>query len=280
MPELPEVETVRRGLVPVLVGRRLVEVAQRRPDLRFPLPTRFAERLDRRQVEAIDRRGKYLLIRLDDGYVWLTHLGMSGRFYIEPGDECPLGLHDHVVLRTEEGVTVRFHDPRRFGFMDLVPAATLDSHPHLAGLSPDPLGSAFDAAYLASRLGGRTSPLKTALLDQRTVAGMGNIYASESLFRAALSPKRTAATVQGRRAGRLVAAIKQVLAEAIEAGGSSLRDHRRPSGEPGFFQQHFAVYGRAGAPCPGCQCDVARTGGICRIVQSGRSTFYCGRRQR
>jgi formamidopyrimidine-DNA glycosylase len=280
MPELPEVETVRRGLVPVLVGRRLVEVAQRRPDLRFPLPPAFAERLVGRCVQGIERRGKYLLIRLDDAEVWLAHLGMSGRFCIEAGDAPPLGPHDHVVVWTEDEVSVRFHDPRRFGFMDLVTAEALDRHPHLASLGPDPLGPEFGGAYLARQLTGRLTPLKAALLDQRVVAGMGNIYASESLFRAALSPRRTATTVQGRRAERLAATIKEVFEDAIAAGGSSLRDHRRPSGEVGFFQHRLAVYGRAGEPCPGCCCDLLRTGGIRKVVQSGRSTFYCGHRQR
>ena len=281
MPELPEVETIRRGLVPVLVGRRLVEVAQRRPDLRWPLPARFAERLRGQRIEGIDRRGKYLLIRLDGGEVWLAHLGMSGRFCTEGNDaHVSLGAHDHLVIRTEDDVWVRFHDPRRFGYMDLVPTGALDAHPHLAGLGPDPLGPAFDAGYVAAKLAGRLMPLKSALLDQRVVAGMGNIYASESLFRARLSPTRAAATITGRRAERLVAAIRRVFEEAIAAGGSSLRDHRQPSGQPGFFQHRFAVYGRTGEPCPGCDCDTTRTGGIRRIVQSGRSTFFCGHRQR
>jgi formamidopyrimidine-DNA glycosylase len=280
MPELPEVETVRRGLLPVLAGHRLAVVEQRRLDLRFPLPVDFARRLAGRRIEDIERRGKYLLIRLDADEVWLAHLGMSGRFCIDGPDTPPPGPHDHVLLRTDDGVCIRFHDPRRFGFMDLVPAEALDRCPHLAGLGPDPLGPAFDQAYLAASLAGRRAPLKAALLDQRVVAGMGNIYASESLFRARLSPTRTAATVCGKRVDRLVAAIKDVFAEAIAAGGSSLRDHRQPSGELGFFQHGFAVYGRPGEPCPGCRCQPARTGGIRRIVQSGRSTFYCGLRQR
>ena len=280
MPELPEVETVRRGLLPVLAGRRLAAVEQRRPDLRLPLPEGFARRLAGRRVEDIERRGKYLLIRLDADEVWLAHLGMSGRFCIDGPNAPPPGPHDHVLVRTDDGTTVRFHDPRRFGFMDLVPADVLDRHPHLKNLGPDPLGPAFDAAYLTDRLAGRLAPLKAALLDQRVVAGMGNIYASESLFRARLSPKRTAATIHGARADRLVAAIRAVFLEAIAAGGSSLRDHRQPSGELGFFQFGFAVYGRPGEPCPGCRCQPARTGGIRRIVQSGRSTFYCGLRQR
>ena len=280
MPELPEVETVRRGLLPVLAGHRLAEVEQRRPDLRFPLPDGFARRLRGRRVDDIGRRGKYLLIHLDGDEVWLAHLGMSGRFCVHPGEPPPLAPHDHLILRTDDGTTVRFHDPRRFGFMDLVPADALDRYPCLACLGPDPLGPAFDAAYLTGQLAGRLAPLKAALLDQRVVAGMGNIYASESLFRARLSPTRIAGTVSGARAKRLVTAIREVFAEAIAAGGSSLRDHRHPSGELGLFQHGFAVYGRPGEPCPGCRCQLARTGGIRRIVQSGRSTFYCGHRQR
>lgn len=280
MPELPEVETVRRGLLPVLAGRRLAEVEQHRPDLRFPLPEGFARRLRGRRIEDIDRRGKYLLIRLDQGEVWLAHLGMSGRFCVHAGSPPPLGVHDHVVVRTEDGTTVRFHDPRRFGFMDLVAAEELERNPHLACLGPDPLGPEFTAAYLAGRLAGRLAPLKAALLDQHVVAGMGNIYASESLFRARLSPLRTAGSVSSAEMKRLVAAIRAVFIAAIAAGGSSLRDHRHPSGELGLFQHGFAVYGRPGEPCPGCRCQLARTGGIRRIVQSGRSTFYCGHRQR
>jgi formamidopyrimidine-DNA glycosylase len=279
MPELPEVETVRRGLIPVLAGRRLAAVELRRPDLRFPLPPDFARRLVGRRVEDIDRRGKYLLIRLDSGEVWLAHLGMSGRFCVHPGEPPPLAVHDHVVVQTDDGTTVRFHDPRRFGFMDLVAAADLDGHPCLVALGPDPLGPEFTAAYLAGRLAGRRTSLKAALLDQRVVAGMGNIYASESMFWARLSPLRLAAAVGGAGATRLVAAIRAVFVEAIAAGGSSLRDHRQPSGELGFFQHGFAVYGRPGEPCPGCRCQPARTGGIRRIVQCGRSTFYCGHRQ-
>jgi formamidopyrimidine-DNA glycosylase len=271
---------VRRGLAPVLVGRRLVEVSQRRPDLRFPLPAHFAEQLRGRRIDAIDRRGKYLLIHLEAGVVWLAHLGMSGRFCIDSDDAPTPSAHDHLVILTDGGVRVRFHDPRRFGYMDLTPADSLDAHPHLASLGPDPLGPAFTAGYLAGLLASRLMPLKAALLDQRVVAGMGNIYASESLFRAGLSPKRTAATIPGRRAERLVPAIRQVFDDAIAAGGSSLRDHRQPSGELGFFQHRFAVYGRAGEPCPGCDCNLTRTGGIRRIVQSGRSTFFCGHRQR
>jgi len=280
MPELPEVETVRRGLLPVLEGRRLTEVVQRRADLRFPLPAAFALRLQDRRVKDITRRGKYLLLHLEGEEVWLAHLGMSGRFCIETADKLPPGPHDHVLVRTEDGVTVRYHDPRRFGFMDLIALDALDRHPHLARLGPDPLGPDFGVDWLAERLAGRMTALKPALLDQRVVAGMGNIYASESLFRARLSPDRMASTMTEGLIARLVTAIREVFMDAIGAGGSSLRDHRQPSGELGFFQHRFAVYGRTGEPCPGCRCDQARTGGIRKIVQGGRSTFYCGHRQR
>ncbi len=279
MPELPEVETVRRGLAPVLEGRRIVRVTARRADLRRPLPTDLARRLAGRRVDRLGRRGKYILAHLDDGMVLLMHLGMSGRVRIESAGSAPQ-THDHVVLTTDAGVSVVFHDPRRFGLMDLGQAETLSTHPLLAGLGPEPLDPDFDGAVLAARLAGRRGPVKAALLDQTVVAGLGNIYACESLFRARLSPRRRGGTIVGRRAGRLAAAIVAVLTDAIAAGGSSLRDHRRPGGELGTFQHRFAVYDREGLACPGCTCDPADGGGIRRIVQSGRSTFYCAMRQR
>ncbi len=280
MPELPEVETVRRGLAPAFVGHCLTNVVQRRPDLRFPLPDDFAGRLRGRRIDAIERRGKYLLLLLENSWVWIAHLGMSGRFRIfldaPDGEEA----HDHLLFTTDAGTTVTFNDPRRFGFMDLVLASDVDRHPMLLRLGPDPLGPLFDAAYLAARLQGRRTPIKAALLDQGIVAGMGNIYASESLFRARIAPDRLAASLTSSQVKTLVASIRSVFVEAIAAGGSSLRDHRQPSGELGFFQHHFAVYGRAGRQCPDCRCNVAETGGIRRIVQSGRATFFCGRHQR
>lgn len=279
MPELPEVETVCRGLAPVMEGRRLVRVEARRPDLRLPLPPDLSERLTGRRVAAVRRRAKYILVHMEDGTVVLCHLGMSGRMTVG----CDLGppeRHDHVVMATEDGAEIRFNDARRFGLMVLAEEDGLDSHPLLAGLGPEPLGNGFDAETFSGRIQGRLSPIKTVLLDQTVVAGIGNIYASEALFRAGISPLRTAATVPGRRAERLVPAIRQVLAEAIEAGGSSLRDYVQASGELGYFQHRFAVYDREGLACPGCTCDVARTGGIQRVVQSNRSTFYCPRRQR
>ncbi len=280
MPELPEVETVVRGLRPCLEGRRLARVEQRSAGLRFPFPENFAARLEGRRVIRIGRRAKYILMHLDDGQVLLCHLGMSGRMTVTHGAESPPDKHDHVVLTTDEGREVRFNDARRFGIMDLVPEAELGVHPLLAGLGPEPLGNDFNGPELARRLAGKRSPIKAALLDQRVVAGLGNIYVCESLFFAGLSPRRKAYTVQGRRAERLAHAVREVLGRAIEAGGSSLRNFVQASGELGYFQHSWAVYGREGAPCPGCDCDPAASGGVRRIVQSNRSTFYCAMRQR
>ncbi len=280
MPELPEVETVRRALEAVLEGHVLARVVARRHDLRLPLPADFAARIEDRRVRRVGRRAKYLVIHLDDGTVLIVHLGMSGSFKVFAEAPPPPARHDHVLFETDAGVAIRFSDPRRFGLMALTVGEHLATHPLLAGLGPEPLDGAFDGPLLASRLDGRIGPLKTALLDQTVVAGVGNIYACESLFRAGLSPRRRAGTIKGRRAVRLAEAVGEVLTEAIAAGGSSLRDHRQPSGEVGYFQHSFAVYGREGEPCPGCDCHVAHGGGIRRIVQSGRSTFFCAKRQR
>ena len=284
MPELPEVETVVRGLRPRLEGHRLARVDQHRPDLRFPLPPNFAERLTGRRIERIFRRAKYILARLDDGQVLLCHLGMSGRMTIHEPDGgqplAPLDRHDHVVFTNDQGTEIRFNDARRFGIMDLFAGEALDEHPLLRALGPEPLGNAFNGPALAAALKGRRSPIKAALLDQRVVAGLGNIYVCEALFRAGLSPRRQAYTVQGGRAERLAAAVRAVLQRAIEAGGSSLRDYVQADGELGYFQHEWAVYGREGEACPGCDCEPSRSGGIARIVQSGRSTFFCSRRQR
>ncbi|MGH6948495.1 MAG: bifunctional DNA-formamidopyrimidine glycosylase/DNA-(apurinic or apyrimidinic site) lyase [Kiloniellales bacterium] len=280
MPELPEVETVVRGLRPKLAGQRLVRVEQRRPDLRFPLPDDFARRLTGRRVEGIERRAKYILMRLDSEEVLLCHLGMSGRFTFQSRLGVAVSAHDHVIFETEAGIELRFNDARRFGVMDLVKTPELASHPLLAGLGPEPLSSAFDGPLLAGRLAGRRGPIKAALLDQKVVAGLGNIYVSESLYNAGISPRRRACTVQGGRAQRLADAIRSVLEWAIEAGGSSLRDYVQASGELGYFQHLWAVYDRAGAACPDCDCDLEITGGIKRIVQGQRATFYCPQRQR
>ncbi len=277
MPELPEVETVCRGLAAAIVGRRLAGVIYRRPDLRFPLPPDLPKRLAGQPVLSVQRRAKYGLWHMANGAVMLFHLGMSGRLTIGDGRDPP-HPHDHVEFRFEDGVVVRFRDPRRFGFLDLADAASLHRHPRLMALGPEPLSEAFTPAVLDQALAGRHSPIKAALLDQRIVAGLGNIYVCEALFRAGISPKRRAASVPGKRAARLVPAIKAVLTEAIAAGGSSLRDYVQSSGDLGYFQTRFAVYDRAGLPCPGCDCG--RPDGIQRIVQAGRSTFYCARRQR
>lgn len=280
MPELPEVETVRRGLAVVLEGRRFSRVEAFRPDLRVPLPDRFAETLTGRRVEAVGRRAKYLVIDLEDGLVLLGHLGMSGRMLVSGLVNTPPGKHDHVRFATDDGTLVTFCDPRRFGLLAFAERSALAEHPLLRDLGPEPLDQAFTPKVLAAALAGKGTPIKAALLDQRVVAGLGNIYVSESLFRAAISPLRTAASLTPREVARLVPAIRQVLLDAIAAGGSSLRDHRQTSGELGYFQHSFAVYDREGQACPGCTCDPAACGGIRRIVQAGRSTFYCAKRQR
>jgi len=284
MPELPEVETVRRGLIPRMVGHRILRLQQRRRDLRVPLPERFAEQVEGRVVQAIDRRAKYLLIRLDDnqtpgGQTLIVHLGMSGRMTLHDkrsAAEHPLGRHDHVVFDMDDGWQVRFNDARRFGLMLLMPTQEVDRHKAFRGLGPEPLDAAFDGAVLAGRLEGRRTPIKAALLDQKTLVGVGNIYACEALFLAGISPRRSAHTVQGGRADRLVAAIKQVLLRSIDDGGSTLRDHVQPGGELGYFQTRFNVYDRVGAICPTPDCGRP----IKRLAQSGRSTFYCARCQR
>lgn len=296
MPELPEVETVRRGLQPVLEGARIVRVEARRPDLRFPFPAKFAQRLTGKTITALGRRAKYLTMHLDGGPVLICHLGMSGSFRIETADDSATpgkfhherskdAKHDHVVfhLVSPAGVPSRvvFNDPRRFGFM-LFAEGLADAHPMLAGLGVEPTGNALDGALLASRLKGRRSPLKAALLDQKLIAGLGNIYVSEALWRAGLSPLREAGTIAGtgkkakEQSERLAEAIRSVIADAIAAGGSSLRDYVHTDGSLGYFQHSFAVYDREGEPCPTPGCR----GHIERVVQSGRSTFYCRTCQR
>ena len=276
MPELPEVETVCRGLRPKLEGRVLARGVQRRPDLRFPLPPDFAARLTGRCVRAVERRGKFILVRLDNGCVLIAHLGMSGRMLLHDGAVPPPGPHDHIDLVTDAGCTVRFCDPRRFGLMDLASENALGEHPLLRHMGPEPLSPDFTAAVLGTALAGRRTPIKAALLDQRIVAGLGNIYVSEALFRAGISPRRSAHTVPGRRAERLVPGIKAVLAEAISAGGSSLRDYVQADGALGYFQHRWQVYGREGEPCRHDGC----AGSVRRITQAGRSTFYCASHQR
>jgi formamidopyrimidine-DNA glycosylase len=293
VPELPEVETVRRGLEPAMAGACFTKVEQRRPDLRFPLPERFSARLEGRCVVALSRRAKYLLADLDDANVLVMHLGMSGSFRIErrtgarkPGKfhhpRSSTSVHDHIVFDMSKGARLIYNDPRRFGFMLIVPRADFDQHPLFAGMGIEPLGNELDGALVARLFAGKAAPLKAALLDQRLIAGLGNIYVCEALHRAGLSPRRAAGSLARRngaateRAHHLAEVIPQVLNEAVEAGGSSLRDHRQTDGSLGDFQHRFRVYGREGEPCPTPGCR----GTIRRIVQSGRSTFFCGMCQR
>ncbi len=280
MPELPEVETVKRGLAPVLEGRRIVRAVALRPDLRFPLPNYFGQRLTGRVVVCVKRRAKYLLIGFDDGATLISHLGMSGRFRIFRREFPALEKHDHVIFKTDQGTEVRYNDPRRFGFMDIANAGTLFDHPMMKSIGPEPLSNDFDEKILAQALKGRHTPIKSALLDQTVIAGLGNIYVSEILFRAGISPKRKAASVAAVRVNKLYKAIVDVLSQAISAGGSTISDHKQPSGELGYFQHSFGVYGREGEACSGCNCNIAKTGGVRRIKQSGRSTFYCAKQQR
>ena len=286
MPELPEVETVRRGLEPVLAGARLARVEARRPDLRFPLPEGFVQRLTGARVLTLDRRAKYLLAALDRDETLVMHLGMTGRFEIggtaarpAPGvfalAEPPDPRHAHVLFETDAGATVTFYDARRFGYMDLAATAALDAHPWFEGLGPEPLSCAFDAAYLRRALAGRRAPVKAALLDQRLVAGLGNLYVCEALHRAGINPERGAGSISPRRLRQLADCIREVLIEAIAAGGSTLRDFATAEGALGYFQHRFAVYGREGEPCLKGGCK----GRIERIVQSGRSTYACSRCQ-
>ena len=283
MPELPEVETVRRGLLPVMEGRTILQARVNRDGLRWPFPPRMAERLTGARVQGLRRRSKCIAADLSTDEPLLVVLGMSGRMVASGAmmgafhhDHPAPQKHDHVVLEMEGGSRVTFNDARRFGAMDLVETASTETHPLLAALGPEPLGNAFDEAYLAAALKGRRSPIKTVLLDQHLVAGLGNIYVCEVLFRARLHPATLAGDLAGGQAAGLVPLIREVLAEAIEAGGSSLRDHRQANGELGYFQHSFRVYDREGQPCtaPGC------TGTIARIVQSGRSSFYCPHCQR
>lgn len=282
MPELPEVETIRRGLAPHFDGRRIETLTLNRPDLRFPFPPRLPERVAGRRVLTLDRRAKYLLIPLDSQETLILHLGMSGRMIVEQGerqaqqgefhhDVTRLPQHDHVIFHLEGGTRVVFNDPRRFGSLDIQPSDALDKAPALATLGIEPLGNALNATSLATLLAGRRTPMKAALLDQRLIAGLGNIYVCEALHRAGIAPDRAAGSVKRREIEALVMAIRDVLAEAIAAGGSTLRDFRHEDGSLGYFQHAFRVYDREGEACPTPKCR----GVVRRMVQSGRSTFYC-----
>jgi formamidopyrimidine-DNA glycosylase len=291
MPELPEVETVRRGLAPAMLGARIDKVELRRADIRFPFPASFAKRLTGQRIVDMDRRAKYLLFQLDGGETLIAHLGMSGSFRMEKTTASTPGKfhherskdpkHDHVVFVLDSGWVVTYNDPRRFGFMDLAPTETLEQHPRMRGLGAEPLAPDFDAVRLAGLFAGSRAPLKSALLDQKRIAGLGNIYVCEALFRAGLAPSRPAGILADARgfptkaAAAVSQAIRAVLEEAVEAGGSTLRDHRQANGELGYFQHVFKAYDREGRPCMREHCR----GTIMRITQSGRSTFYCSKCQ-
>ncbi len=284
MPELPEVETVRQGLTPAMQGRVIMRADVRRPDLRWPFPARMAERLTGQRVIRLRRRSKYILVDLSGGETLLIHLGMSGRMtvtgvakaksdmlgdfhHLHPAPE----KHDHVILDMDNGARITFNDARRFGAMDLAKTRDVDQHKFLAALGPEPLGNSFHTAHLQTALKTRKSPIKSALLDQRMVAGLGNIYVCEALWRTGIAPTRISNSLSNTRVASLVPAIRDILTEAIAAGGSSLKDYRQADGELGYFQHSFAVYGREDEPCRTGGCS----GKIMRIVQSGRSSFYC-----
>ena len=284
MPELPEVETVKRGLEPVLKGRRITRVETRRSGLRFPFPKGFNERLSGAKVQTLSRRAKYILADLDNGFSLIVHLGMTGRFtvlspkgvsnlgefYFEAGaGESANGPHDHVVIHLEEGVRLVYSDPRRFGMMDVMETSALGQHRLLKDIGVEPLGNELSAAYLMQKFKGKAAPMKAALLDQRIIAGLGNIYVCEALFRARLSPKREAGSVKIEKLEELLRHIRDILNEAISAGGSTLQDFQSTNGEQGSYQQHFLVYDREGEPCTSCAKPIKRS------VQSGRSSFYC-----
>jgi formamidopyrimidine-DNA glycosylase len=274
MPELPEVETVRQGLLPAMEGHRFTKVVTRRGDLRRPFPKDFAARLTGRRILRLARRAKYILAELDNGEDLVIHLGMSGRMSVSAATDGAFGKHDHVVMETDAPARIIFTDHRRFGLMTLLPHDGLDSDPLFKGLGPEPLSPAFDAAFLKKALAGKRTPIKSALLDQRLIAGLGNIYVCEALYRAGISPKKLAGSVSTKAITPLAHAIKAVLEDAIKAGGSSLRDHKQVNGELGYFQHRFRVYDREGTPCPRCKTPIKR------IVQAGRSSFNCPKCQR
>ncbi|GGF65996.1 formamidopyrimidine-DNA glycosylase [Terasakiella brassicae] len=274
LPELPEVETVRLGLLPALEGRTINDVVVRRRDLRTPVPENFEDRVRNQKVLGLSQRSKYILILLESGETIIIHLGMSGRIRIEEGNPCEPDKHDHIEFITDSRHCIRFGDPRRFGFVDLIQAGQVDLYPSLAKLGPEPLDAAFEGDVLYDRLKGRQTTMKAVLMDQRIIAGLGNIYVNEALFRAGITPQKKAGSLSRAQAEKLVKVIKDVLQEAICAGGSSLKDHRQTDGELGYFQHSFQVYGREGETCLNCQSEI-----IQRMVQQGRSTFYCSRCQ-
>lgn len=280
MPELPEVETVCRGLEKAMAGQKIAQVETLRGGLRIPFPRNLKD-IEGQKVSGITRRAKYILVHLSKGATLLLHLGMSGRMVIQGNNaEQPAEKHDHMVLHLSNGTRVVFNDPRRFGLVDLVASGAVAEHRFFRHLGPEPFSREFTAAYLLQKMKGKAPAIKIAIMDQRLVVGVGNIYAAEALFRAGIDPTRKAGSIKKAEAARLVGAIQAVLKEAIKAGGSSLRDYVQADGELGYFQHHFAVYGRKGKACAGCSCNVEKTGGIRQITQGGRSTFYCPRKQK
>lgn len=280
MPELPEVETVVRGLKKSLIGHRIKNILLRRDGLRFPFPRDFSKILQGRRLEDVSRRAKYIIIHLDNDLRWLCHLGMSGSLVIQMKAPHSYQKHDHVIMETEEGAWLIYNDARRFGMMDLVTSENWDNHPLLKNLGPEPLAAGFDATRLSGLLKGKEVSIKAALLDQRLMVGVGNIYASEALFRAGIRPTRRAGSLTKEEVKLLTLSIKEVLKEAIKAGGSSLRNYVQANGELGYFQAKWQVYGKEGQTCPGCICQGQKKGGIKRIEQSGRSSFFCPQKQK
>ena len=279
MPKLPEVEIIRQGLL-TLTGNRFTDIKVQRSDLRMPVSHHFAARLKGRLITRLTRRGKYLLIHCEDSTVIIAHLGMSGQLLILPDDVTRSKPHDHIIFTTDKGFRLIFHDPRRFGLMLVTTEDQLNDHRCLNTLGPEPLNQKFTPTYLWTSFAGRRRNIKSTLLDQTLVAGLGNIYVCEVLFYAGIDPQQCVNTLSYHHAERLVDAIRHVLTEAILAGGTSIKDYVHSSGQSGYFQNHLAVYGRTHHPCPGCDCDVTFTGGILRIVQSNRATYYCPQRQR
>ena len=279
MPELPEVETVCRGLEPVMTGKIITSIDTHRAGLRTPFPKNLSKKVAGSKVLRITRRAKYIQLHLNNNLVLVMHLGMSGRMMVEQAGYKPL-KHDHMVIHLKDGQIIAFNDPRRFGVVELIGDDEMETHKLFSHLGPEPLSNKFSGPVLATKLKGRKTPVKIAIMNQEVVVGVGNIYASEALFLSGLSPKKLAGQVPGEKAEALVQAIRKVLQKAIRAGGSTLRDHRQANGEMGYFQHQFSVYGREGQACPGCTCDIAKTGGIQRITQGGRSSFYCPRKQK
>ncbi len=287
MPELPEVETVRRGMAQIMTGRTITGLVQRRPDLRVPFPERLKARTEGQVIDMLTRRAKYILMHLSGGEVLILHLGMSGRVLLLPPEKTSRAAppydpqkHDHLLMTLDNGAQMVFNDARRFGFVLLAPSSGLDAHPSLASLGPEPLGNDFSAPLLQDRFRGRTALVKTMLLDQRIVAGLGNIYVCEALYEAGIDPRRPAGTINEGECTLLAAAIRAVLEKAIAAGGSTLRDHRQADGSLGYFQHQFSVYDRAGMACPLCRKDGSLNCAVERIIQAGRATYFCAERQK